>query len=75
MKLFLKFLRQKGKPYTPIVDRIRTRAAQPTTIVALCEALTESLAQWQQTIRFVDEAIGRKTTQGNGGGNISRATQ
>ena len=69
VKLFLKFLRQKGKPYTPIVDRIRTRAAQPTTIAALCEDLTESLTHWQQTIRFVDEAIGRKTTQRHGGGD------
>ena len=32
-----------GKPYTPIVDRIRTRAAQPTTVDALREAFTESL--------------------------------
>ena len=69
MGLFLKFLKQKGKPYTPIVDRVRTRAAQPTTVDALREALTESLTHWQQAIRFVDEAIGRKTSQGNGGGD------
>jgi len=46
VKLFLKFLQQKGKPYTPIVDRIRTRAVQPTTVDALREALIESLTHW-----------------------------
>jgi hypothetical protein len=48
---FLKILQQKGKPYTPIVDRIRTRAVQPTTVDALREALTKSLTHWQP-IRF-----------------------